>query len=164
MRDTDWKRLVTNRHENVKFRRFMRSYIAEISEAAEADDIKAFPRAVAYWGGFLRRERMGARITLAGELMAQLQIVPTLHVAKWVMRQTFGQAASNAVLDRVFAIPGRDATEKHMDAARSTLHQHQWQVARYRGLYRWYIAALRRTARQVKAQYYADRRARPITR
>lgn len=147
MRDRDWKRRFLADLDDINFQQAMRFHLQEIREA---EDLPERQSAAGAYGGFRRNTRSRVRCDLARAMMEQLHITPTLHVAKFVMRQAFGMAASNEELDRRFAKTGRDATEKFMDEARKILASRPDQVARYGGLYEWFCRAEKRTARQIQ--------------
>jgi len=67
------------------------------------------------------------------------------------MRQLFGASASTDMLDKLFADPDRNASEKHVAAARAALGRATGQVDRYAGLYDWYCAELKHRVAKVRA-------------
>jgi hypothetical protein len=138
MRDGEWKRLFINALRDLDHVAAIKFHLEMIRTAETLPERQA---AAGAYGGFRRVSRSWARCKLAGAMMDQLHITPTLHVAKFVMQKTFGQAAANDELDRRFAKRGRDATVKFMDEAREILAQRPDQVARYSGLYAWFCRA-----------------------
>lgn len=146
MRDKDWKRLFLGALEDIEHQQAIRFHLRQIREAKELPERQA---AAGAYGGFRRSTRAWARCRLATAMMQDLHITPTLHVAKFVMRQTFGMAVANELLNRRFAKHGRDATEKFMDDARKILATQASQVARYGGLYAWFCKVEQRTTRKI---------------
>jgi hypothetical protein len=138
MRDGEWKKLFISALRDLDHVAAIKFHLEMIRTAETLPERQA---AAGAYGGFRRNSRSWARCKLAGAMMEQLQITPTLHVAKFVMRKTFGQAAGNDELDRRFAKRGRDATEKFMDEARKILAMRPDQVTRYTGLYEWFCRA-----------------------
>jgi hypothetical protein len=110
------------------------------------------PRLAPKFGGFLRRLRCSARVDLTKGILEQLKITSTQHVASMVMKRIFKTAADIAVLNRHFALAGRDATEKHTAAALLALDDAPGVVKRYADLYDWYNDELKRRVDQLKTE------------
>lgn len=66
------------------------------------------------------------------------------------MKRAFGAGASTDALDHHFALPGRDASEKQVDAARLALTNNPGEVARHAKLYLWYCDELKRRVARLK--------------
>jgi hypothetical protein len=120
------------------FKAFVRDQLAAIHNATTTQEKARF---AGRFGGYLRSLRSAARLELAEALMRELAIARTQHVAYMLMKQAFGEAAETATLDR-FAKPGRDASEKHMEEARVAAAAQPRVLARYAGMYHWYVERL----------------------
>jgi hypothetical protein len=147
MLDKEWKRLFLGALEDIEHQQAVRFHLRQIREAEE---LPARQSAAGAYSGFRRSTRAWARSRLATAMMEELHITPTLHVAKFVMRRTFGMAVANDVLNHHFAMHGRDSTEKFMENARKILAAHLGQVARYGALYAWFCKVEHRTARKIR--------------
>lgn len=147
MRDTDWMGLCQRHFTAPAFEATVRQLLDAIRHASSATERA---RRAAELGGFLRRERSHARMLLAAALMKDLAIEPTQHVASVVMSKAFGTAASTASLD-AFALPGRDASEKHMTEARIALARCPEQVEAYGNRYSWYCRELKKHIARLRA-------------
>lgn len=88
--------------------------------------------------------------------MSSLGITTTQHVAFEVMKQLFGASASTDMLDKLFADSDRDASEKHMAAARAALDSAPGMIERYSGLYEWYCAELKHRVAKIRAAVRAQ--------
>jgi hypothetical protein len=146
VRDREWIKRFRAELEDDDFRRLVLSHLDRIRSAAPKDR----PAEAASFGGLLRSLRCRCRINLAQSLIGELKITPTLHVAKYVMRQAFGEAAANTSLQRNFAQSGRDATEKYMNAARRTVVAHPALIEQHSRLYEFYCNALKRAVKKLK--------------
>lgn len=147
MRDDEWIYLCREHFKSADFEQTARDLLRAIREASEIER----PRVAAQYGGFLRRERSHARVLLAGALMRDLAIEPTQHVASMIMLQAFDMAASTAELDR-FALPGRDASVKHMDRARAIVDGNPLVVARYALRYLWFCDELKQQIARLRGR------------
>lgn len=122
--------------------------LVAIREANAEEKIRLAPK----FGGFLRRLRSAARIDLTKGILQQLELTSTQHVAFMVMKRLFKTGADVAVLNRHFALTGRDASEKHTAAASLALDNASDEVKRYAELYNWYNAELTRRVKALKNQ------------
>lgn len=133
---------------------FVKTATAHLEAIRTAPDLRERAREAGRFGGFVRGMLSLARVELAEALIQELAVEPTQHVAFMLMKRAFSQAAETATLNQ-FAKPGRDASEKHMDAARAAATKRPDVIARYRKMYVWYdkrldavIGALRAKARK----------------
>lgn len=96
--------------------------------------------AAAAFGGALRRIRGEIRIEIAVEMMTLLDITPTVHVARAVMKTVFSQSVSGDLLVDRFAAPGRSASNKVMPDARKKLDtpEAEWLAKNFGEIYEWY--------------------------
>lgn len=157
--------------EPMQMRQWMTQCEAELCSVGFIDAIKAHSTAIrnaqdpserareaGRFGGFLRLTRSAARLALAEALIVELGVVPTQHVASMLMKETFGEAAETATLDR-FATPGRDASEKHMHEARAATVKHAAVLTRYGSMYAWYVERLDTVVASLRG---ARRKTRPV--
>lgn len=140
-----WAHICDAHFHSTDFESAVRAMLEAIRTAGAGDR----PRRAAQFGGLLRRERNHARTLLASALMQELGIEPTQHVGRMIMRLTFNTAASTAWLDK-FALPGRDASVKHMDRAREVLGGHPEIVRQYARRYAWFCRELKRHVRRLR--------------
>ena len=107
---------------------------------AVAEPGPARAAAAAAFGGALRRIRSEIRIEIAVEMMTLLDITPTVHVARAVMKTVFGQSVSGDLLVDRFAAPGRSASNKVMPDARKKLDtpEAEWLEKNLSEIYEWY--------------------------
>lgn len=146
--DLEWKNYFKEKLDDpvTDFVATTTSMLIAIREASAKDKVRLAPK----FGGFLRRLRCAARIDLTKGILQQLEITSTQHVASLVMKRLFKTAADIAVLNRHFALAGRDATEKYTAAAAFALDNAPGEVTRYADLYNWYDAELKRRVDQLK--------------
>lgn len=134
----EWVASCNGRFDSVEFAKAVQAHLAAIRDAPT---IRERAREAGRFGGFMRATRSAARIELAMAMILELGVEPTQHVASMLMLRAFGQAAETATLD-YFATPGRNASEKYMDAARTAAAQQPSVIARYGQMYGWYIDRL----------------------
>ena len=152
MGDREWKRFFLAEMTDVHYEQAVRFQLQQIQEAIGLNERQS---AAGTYRRFRRITRNRARCILAKAMMEQLNITPTLDVAKFViakfvMQHTFGQTAANEKLDRRIPKRGSDISEKFMDEARTILTQRGDQVARYGGLYEWFCRLEDRTVERIK--------------
>lgn len=109
--------------------------------------------AAASFGGFKRRVRSSARITLTAAFMNQCNITPTQTVAQHLMTQMFGQSVGLADLNQHFAKPGRDASVKLMDAAINAYAEHFDEAKRCKLIYSHFEDTLDKQIDNLKAKH-----------
>lgn len=146
MKTSHFKSLVHGRFESDAYISAMQTHLSAIRTA---NTMKERQAAAGAYGGFRRAQRSWAKRVLAQELMTDMEITQTIHVAKYVMRVAFGQAIGNDDLDRYFATPGRDAKKKFMDEAEKAVAGTQVGVARYAKLYEWFVEEEARAASKI---------------
>lgn len=88
-----------------------------VDELYAAQDLPAIRAEQGRLGGLIRRITSEARVYLTEKLIGQVGIESTQTVAKKVMLETFGRAASTAHLSANFAEPGRGAEKKFVEEA-----------------------------------------------
>jgi hypothetical protein len=138
MNTRQWMRSKEALFRSVNFEKLVGVYLEAVHSATTRRDRHA---AAGQFGGFLRRLRAEIRLSLTRDLLDELAIEPTQHVAFYVMSTAFSLTARTADLDK-FAKPGRDASEKHMHAARHAVFSQPQTVRRYGVLYEWYCKRL----------------------
>lgn len=153
-------------------RRFKRSMIAFVHGddfAAEIADLLAAIDAVADDGrarlSALMRLRHAvalhearARVALTHALIQQLQVVSTVHVARYLMRAACGQGVRNDWLVDAFALRGRRAVVKYMQDAVDALAAQPDLAPRYRAWYDWYRRLVARRVRELRRSWRQARR------
>lgn len=138
MQMPEWVASCSGRFDSVEFAKAVEAHLAAIRDAPT---IRDRAREAGRFGGFMRAMRSAARLELAKAMIRELEVEPTQHVASMLMLRAFEQAAETATLD-YFAKPGRDASKKYMDAARTAAAQQPGVIARYGHMYDWYIDRL----------------------
>lgn len=153
MREHEWMAKCNARFDSVEF---VKAVNAHLTAIREAENKREWAREAGRFGGFLRSMRSLARVELVEALIKELAIEPTQHVAFMLMKRAFGQAAETATLDH-FATPGRDASEKHMDAARAAATKRSEVVEHYGALYAWYLKRLDLVIATLKGRAHTPR-------
>jgi hypothetical protein len=146
MKSSHFKSLVRSRFESDTYVSAMQDHLLAIRKA---NSMKERQAAAGAYGGFRRAQRSWAKRVLAQELMTDMEITQTIHVAKFVMRRAFGQAIGNDDLERYFAEAGRDAKKKYMDEAKNAVAGTQTGIARYAKLYEWFVQEEQQTAMRI---------------
>lgn len=106
--------------------------VRELSAARKHGDLSEIRAEQGRLGGAVRRATCKARVVLTEKMLRELGIEGTQTVAKHVMIDVFGRAASTADLGDRFAKKGRQADQKFVAPAMEKLEGSPQIVAEYK--------------------------------
>lgn len=133
--------------------RFTSQVHRRLDAIAEAEGLTELGKTCGEFGGLLRRKRERARLDLVHSLMAELNIEPTIHVARLVMMKAFRMSAHNEELRQWFSETGRTHESNQFTIrARLTLASKPAAVRGYNKLYATYCGLLRMRIKEIKLQ------------
>lgn len=116
--------------------------VKELSMARWGGDLSEIRAEQGRLGGVVRRATSKARVVLTEKMLRELGIEGTQTVAKHVMIEVFGRAASTADLGDHFAKTGRLADQKFVLPAMEKLQGSPQKVAEYKHDYENFVERL----------------------
>jgi hypothetical protein len=127
--------------------------VRELSTARKLGDLSDIRAEQGRLGGVVRRATCKARVILTEKMLRELGIEGTQTVAKHVMIDVFGRAASTADLGDRFAKKGRQADQKFVLPAMEKLQGNVEKVAEYKLDYERFVERLGFKLDMIKMAY-----------
>lgn len=127
--------------------------VRDLSAAKKLGDLSEIRAEQGRLGGAVRRTTSKARVVLTEKMLRELGIEATQTVAKHVMIDVFGRAASTADLGAHFAKTGRHADRKFVQPAMEKLQGNARKVGEYKQDYERFVERLGFKLDMIKMAY-----------